>query len=118
MEKLEKLLPHERNHKIIAKDESTNKRVAAEILTQRLKPQEVFVGSMDAGALYPSLDVNKSSQMVAKFVRDSGLKLKEKVRMSSPAFAYIKDKLRCKPLPHVSFTTTGLNDNIYDVTQY
>ena len=37
--------------------------------------EEIFVGSLDAEALYPSLDTEKVAKLCGKLVSDSGIKI-------------------------------------------
>ena len=50
-------------------------KVANEIHEMNLAQKDIFVGSLDVKALYPSLEIEKTSKICAERVRNSGLKV-------------------------------------------
>ena len=49
--------------------------VSEKILEENLNDDELFIGSLDAEALYPSLEIDKCSKICAEMVASSGLKI-------------------------------------------
>ena len=46
---------------------------AEQIRSMNLNSEDLFVGSLDASALYPSLDIQKTSRIVGDLVREAGI---------------------------------------------
>ena len=49
---------------------------ALQILDRNLNLEDLFVGSLDAEALYPSLNIDKTAKLIGKMIEEAGLKWK------------------------------------------
>ena len=49
-------------------------KVALQILNQNLNQEDLFVGSLDAEALYPSLNIDKTAKLIGELIGEAGLK--------------------------------------------
>ena len=48
--------------------------VALQILNQNLNQEDLFVRSLGAEALYPSLNIDKTAKLIGKLIEEAGLK--------------------------------------------
>ena len=49
--------------------------VSDKIMEDHLEEDELFIGSLDAEALYPSLEIDKCSKICAEMVASSGVRI-------------------------------------------
>ena len=49
-------------------------KVALQILDQNLNQEDLFVGSLGAEALYPSLNIDKTAKLIGELIEEAGLK--------------------------------------------